>query len=128
MSRIRITVACPEAMRNDANALAMVLAEGPADGVTYGAAHWQDSSGNRYAVASFEARPEWVQGAQAPLTRPDWDTGPPYIVNMTGAGRAQAILRLATGPILADSGYLTALAGLSASEALAVLGLTAAPP
>ena len=128
MSRIRITVACPAAMIADANALAMVLAGGAEDGATYGAASWQDGSANRYAVASFEARPEWVQSAQGALTRPAWDTGPPYIVNMAGARRAQAALRLATGPILADSGYLTALAGLSASDALAAMGLRAAPP
>ena len=71
MSKIRITVACPDAMRDDANALAMVLAEGPDDGATYGAAHWQDAQGNTYAVASFEASPEWVQAAQGTLSRPD---------------------------------------------------------
>ena len=46
MTLIRITVACPEALIADANHLAMVLAQGPEDGETYGQPGWQDAEGN----------------------------------------------------------------------------------
>ena len=123
MSNIRITVACPEALISDANNLAMVLAEGPADGLTYGTPHWKDTGGNVYAVASFEVRPEWVQAAQGTLSRPDWDTGPPYTVNMAGARRAQDALVFALEPVAAAPGQITALAGVPGTTAIAAMGL-----
>ena len=52
----RITVVCPEALRADANNLAMVLAFGPPDTLTYGALNWQEADGNLYATAWFEVR------------------------------------------------------------------------
>ena len=39
---MRITIACPEALRDDANQLAMVLGYGPDDAETYGELNWQD--------------------------------------------------------------------------------------
>lgn len=111
-------------MRDDANNLAMVLAEGPDDGATYGAANWQDAQGNLYAVASFEARPEWAQAAQGALTRPDWDVQP-YIINMTGAGRAQDALVFALEPVAAAPDALTAVGGIPPRDALAAMGLVA---
>ena len=86
---IRITIACPEAHIGDANHLAMVLGEGPAEALTYGTPTWQDGDGNLYAVASLPVSPEWLAAAQGPLDRPAWDTEP-YEVNMAGAERAQA--------------------------------------
>ena len=127
MSNIRITVACPEALISDANNLAMVLAEGPADGLTYGALQWQDTGGNLYAVASFEAPPEWVQAAQGTLSRPDWDTGPPYVINMAGARRAQDALVFALEPVAAVPTLLTAIGGIPPRDALEAMGLVALP-
>ena len=86
---IRITIACPEAHIGDANHLAMVLGEGPAEALTYGAPGWQDGDGNRYAIASLPVSPAFLAAALSPLARPAWDTEP-YAVNMAGAGRAQA--------------------------------------
>ena len=123
MSNIRITVACPEALISDANNLAMVLAEGPADGLTYGTPQWKDTGGNVYAAASFEARPEWVQAAQGTLSRPDWDTGPPYVINMAGARRAQDALVFALEPVAAAPDVLTAIGGIPSRAALAAMGL-----
>lgn len=85
---IRITIVCPEAHIGDANHLAMVLGQGPAEAATYGTPGWQDGDGNLYSVASLPVSPEWLAAAQGPLTRPAWDTEP-YQVNMAGAGRAQ---------------------------------------
>ena len=86
---IRITIACPEAHIGDANHLAMVLGEGPAEALTYGTPTWQDGEGTLYAVASLPVSAEWLVAAQSPLERPAWDTEP-YAVNMAGAERAQA--------------------------------------
>ena len=42
---MRLTIACPEALRDDANQLAMVLGYGPSDAETYVAMNWQDAGG-----------------------------------------------------------------------------------
>jgi hypothetical protein len=125
---MRITVACPEALKADANNLAMVLAFGPADELTYGALNWQDADGNLYAAASFEASEEWIAGAQGPLTRPAWDTLP-YTISMAAANRAQDALVLWAGEgdiPQAALGKLTAIAGMEGRDALVAMGLTAA--
>jgi hypothetical protein len=129
---MRITVSCPEAMRDDANDLAMVLAFGPDDGNTYGSLNWQDADGNLYAAASFEARPEWVTAAQSPLVRPEWDVEP-YVINMAGATRAQAALVFwvpseeEPDAPQASTAALTAIGGVGGLEALAAMGLTQVP-
>lgn len=123
---MRLTAACPEALRDDANNLAMVLAFGPADANTYGALRWQDSEGNLYAAASFVAPPEWIAGATSPLQRPEWDST--NYVNMAGARRAQAALVVWLGdpeqPIpQASPDTLTVVAGDDGPAALAAMGL-----
>lgn len=122
---IRITAAAPEAMMDDANALAMAIAYSEADGQTYRAATWQDAQGNLYAAASWEARPEWIAAATQPLTRPAWDTE--QIIDMAAAARAQAALVFWMGegePPQATTTALTAIAGMSGPDALALMGLT----
>lgn len=118
---IRITIICPEAHLGDANSLAMALGQGPADGLTFGAAAWQDRGGSRYAAASLPFSSAWLAAAQSPLARPAWDIEP-YAVNMAGAGRAQArvVLQDPAGeaPLpRADSATILVLAG----EPLAML-------
>ena len=122
---MRITLSCPEALRPDANNLAMVLAFGPPDALTYGALNWQDADGNLYAAASFLARPEWITAAQSTLQRPEWDTQP-YTISMAAANRAQDALVFwsGEGPIpQAAPGALTAVAGMEGLDALAAMGL-----
>ena len=81
---MRLTATAPEALRDACNHLAMCLAYGPADGLTYGEPKWQDADGNLYAAASFVARDEWIQGASSPMQRPAWDTG--NLIDMDAAG------------------------------------------
>jgi hypothetical protein len=119
---MRITVASPEALIDDANQLAMCLAYGPADGQTYVGLNWKDADDNLYAATSFEARDEWIAFAQAPLTRPAWDTE--EIIDMVAAARAQAVLVFSTEPVTADATHLTAMGGPNGPEALAAMGLT----
>lgn len=120
---MRITVACPAALVDDANNLAMVLALSEADAMTYRGLNWRDAAGNLYAAASFEARDEWVIGAQSALVRPAWDTEP-YSISMAAAQRAQAALVFAQEATPAMPGKLTALAGPDGPEALAMMGLS----
>jgi hypothetical protein len=120
---IRITAAVPEALIPDGNQLAMAIGLGPADGQTYVIPNWQDADGNRYAAASFEARPEWVEAAQQPLVRPAWDTD--EIIDMDAASRAQAAMVFSTEPVAATPGQITAIGGMPGLAALAAMGLTA---
>ena len=121
----RITAAAPEALVSDSNMLAMCLGQSEADGQTYRGLNWQDPDGNLYAAASFEARDEWVDFAQAPLVRPAWDVD--EIIDMVAAERAQAALVYAVEPVLAVPGALTAIGGMDGVGALAAMGLTAVP-
>lgn len=97
---MRVTIICPEAHREDANQLAMVLGYGPADVRTYDNPHWQDEAGNLYSVASLDVVPSFINAAQTALQRPEWDTensdedGVGYQVNMAGAERAQALVSI----------------------------------
>lgn len=126
---MRITVACPIALADDANSLAMCLAEGPADGATFSGQIWVDVASAEYFVASFEASDLWIAGVAGALARPAWDTEP-YVVNMAGAERAQAVLRVSLDPdappALSPSS-VAALGGPSGKDAVALLGLTRMP-
>jgi len=123
---IRITVACPEGLRDDANHFAMAVTSGPENARTYGEPYWRDGAGNLYAAASFEARPEWVMATQSSLDRPEWDGD--YTVNMAGAERAQDALVFWTPAMGGDApqaapGVLTAIGGMNGPAALAAMGL-----
>lgn len=125
---MRITCSCPAALVSDGNQLAMALGFSEADGETYRGLNWADGT-NRYAAASFEARPEWIMAAQAPLTRPAWDVD--GIIDMDAAARAQAALvfwqATEDSPTpAADPLHLTAVAGLDGPAALAAMGLAPA--
>ena len=119
---MRLTIACPDALRDDANNLAMVLGYGLGDALTYGTPNWQDGDGNFYAVVSLPVSDAFTTTAQSGLQRPSWDTD--NLVNMTGAGRAQAALVFAPEPVLALPDKLTACVGDDALATLAAMGLT----
>ena len=117
----RITAAAPEALVSDANNYAMCLGQSEADGQTYRGLNWTDADGNLYAAASFEARPEWVDFAQAPLVRPSWDVD--EVIDMVAAERAQAALIYSTVAIPATTTALTAIGGMDGVPALLAMGL-----
>ena len=122
---MRLTIACPDALRDDANNFAMVLGYGPADAETYGTPNWQDAGGNLYACASLTVSDTFTSAAQSPLQRPAWDTD--NHVNMAGANRAQAALVFSLEPVAAMPDNLTACAGDDALATLAAMGLTRVP-
>ena len=119
---MRLTIACPDAMRDDANNLAMVLGFGAPDALTYDALNWQDAEGNLYACASLPVGAAFTTTAQSGLQRPSWDTD--SHVNMVGANRAQAALVFSMDPVLAMPDKLTACVGDDALATLAAMGLT----
>ena len=119
---MRLTIACPDALRDDANQLAMVLGYGPADAETYGGLNWQDAGGNLYACASLPVSDTFTTAAQSGLQRPAWDTD--NHVNMAGANRAQAALVVSLTPVAAMPDKLTACAGDDALAVLAAMRLT----
>jgi len=119
---MRITIACPDALRDDANNLAMVLGYRPDDAETYVALNWQDAGGNLYACASLIVSDAFTTAAQSGLQRPSWDTD--NHVNMDAARRAQAALVFSLTPVTAMPDKLTACAGDDALAVLAAMGLT----
>jgi len=119
---MRLTIACPEALRADGNHFAMALGSGPADALTYGSLNWQDADGNLYAVASLPVSDTFTTTAQSPLQRPSWDTD--NTVNMDAARRAQAALVFSLTPVTAMPDKLTACAGDDALATVAAMGLT----
>ena len=119
---MRLTIACPKALRDDANQLAMVLGYGPDDAETYVVLNWQDAGGNLYACASLTVSDAFVSTAQSTLSRPAWDTD--NHVNMDAARRAQAALVFSLDPVAAMPDKLTACVGDDALVVLAAMGLT----
>ena len=119
---MRLTIACPDALRDDANNLAMVLGYRPDDAETYVGLNWQDAGGNLYACASLIVSDAFTTAAQSGLQRPAWDTD--NYVNMAGANRAQSALAFSLDPVAAMPDKLTACAGDDALAVLAAMGLT----
>ena len=119
---MRITIACPEALRDDANNLAMALGYRPDDAETYVGLNWQDAGGNLYACASLIVSDAFTTAAHSGLQRPSWDID--NTVNMDAARRAQAALVFSLTPVTAMPDKLTACAGDDALAVLAAMGLT----
>ena len=120
--RLRLTIACPEALRDDANNLAMALGYRPDDAGTYVGLNWQDADGNLYACASLIVSDTFTTAAQSGLQRPSWDTD--NIIDMDAARRAQAALVFSLDPVAAMPDKLTACVGDDALAVLAAMGLT----
>lgn len=122
---MRVTVAVPALMIEDANHYAMCLGFSAEDSATYRGLNWIDASGNEYAAASFEARQEWIVTAQSPLVRPAWDAA--RVVNVTGAERARAAVVFSLEPVLALPSAITAIGGLPGADAIIAMGLVPNP-
>ena len=119
-----ILTAVPESLIPDANQLAMVLGEGPADVHTFGHLFHQDTAGTLYSVRTLWVPEPWASSVQAPLTRPEWDTD--NLIDMEAAERAQAALVLSTEVIPASPAAITAIDGMSGDAAVEAMGLITA--
>lgn len=110
----RVTIACPETLRDDANQLARCIGFGPEDDQTYGEAVWRDAAGNAYAVASAMVGEGFAEAATSPLAAPAWGC------DLSAATRAQAKIRVGGS---ADPAALVAVFSDNAASALAELGV-----
>jgi hypothetical protein len=119
---MRLTIACPDALRDDANNLAMALGYRPDDAGTYVGLNWQDADGNLYACASLIVSDTFTTAAQSGLQRPSWDTD--NIIDMDAARRAQAALVFSLEAVEVAPDKLTACVGDDALAVLAAMGLT----
>ena len=112
---MRITIAVHAPDRDDANAWARCLGEGPDDGPAFGEAIWPDSAGNLYALASGVFSAGFLARANVPPVAPAWE------VDLAAATRAQALLVLGAA---AAPGIIAAVIDDDPAVALAALGLT----
>ena len=109
---------------DDANDLAMCLAYGPPDGNTYREAQYQNANGDLFCVVGFPATEVFMSGASTGLDRPAWDAEP-YVVNMSGARRAQALLTVSPEPMPADTDKIVVRVGPNSLAAINEIGLVA---
>ncbi|WP_407473537.1 hypothetical protein [Sulfitobacter sp. PM12] len=123
---MRLTIAVPSAHVENANHYAMSLGYSEADGLTYGAANWEDAAGNLYAVASVLTGAGFVENATSALPRPAWDTE--NVIDLAKASQAQALVVLWAGegtPPLAAPDQITAIPGMDGLDAVHAMGLSA---
>jgi hypothetical protein len=102
---IRVTIACPEAMRQIGNQLAVQFGLHPDDAKTYDAMEWQDAGGNLYAVASAVVTAGWLEKASKAAAG--------IATIWTGAGKLPA----------AKLGIITVIVGMDGLAALEAMGL-----
>ena len=116
----RATIATPLTHISDANQLALALGESSADDQTFGAASYQDASGNLYAVCSTVAKPIFAEMAGQPLQAPEHAPG----MDLAAATRAQALLQINNG--IATPDVIAVILGgrlESAQDHILMLGL-----
>ena len=153
----RLTIATPAAHLDDTRNLAVALGwlngYTPAEWEASFSAQYQDAEGDIFHVSSFNASTDWIATAttMGPVERPPQDVGtlneetgeygPPYVVNLTGARRAQDRLviwqpaqpnpetgEMPLNPVpQADSTNLVAVIGMKGPAAVAAMGLQAIP-
>jgi hypothetical protein len=130
---IFIPTAVPETLTADANQLAMVWGEGPADAFTWGDALFQDEAGNRYTVRHLWATEAWIHRVKEDEpVNPEWDTE--GLVDLVAAERAREALDVLTYDAEADPDLYKvkpnraiAIVGIDGDAALALMGLTLLP-
>lgn len=124
MSRyvMRVTIFVPQAMIADANQLALCLGQSAEDEKTFGAAQWQDASGNLYSVASTLATEAFSTDAASPLVAPDFAPD----VDLTAAGRAQAALVIydPDAPVQPGPDRILAIINDSGPAAISIAGVS----
>jgi hypothetical protein len=138
MSRITLTVAAPEAHRDDATQMGILhgwaAGQTPEEWEQAFSSQWQDAGGNLYRVFSLPVARHVIDqmiGAlqSANLERPPFDAD--NLINMAAANRAHDLLRGNVWPTQdppepmpqADPSRIVAVVGLRGVEALASIGL-----
>lgn len=116
---VRVTIAVPEAMIDNANQLSGVLGYSEDDKYTFTHMTHRDADGNEYCVASGLVKPSFIDDAQADLVAPAWP------VDMAAANVARSKLAIWTEeqPFIAVPEYISAVWGDEVDSALAKLQL-----
>jgi len=155
MTRLTIATAAAhlDDTRNLAVALGWINGYTPQEWENSFSAQYQDAQGNIFHVSSFNASTDWIATAttMGPVGRPPQDVGtldeetgeygPPYVVNLTGARRAQDRMviwqhampdpetgEMPDNPVpQADQTNLVAVIGMNGRQALAAMGLQDIP-
>lgn len=124
---MRITIACPDSLKEDANQLAAILGNSLADTKTFYTSKWFDKDNNLYAVASFETDGSWIEKAQMPLYRPDWDTNEK--LDLVKAENAQNLVvfwdtQIEEEQQKASTDKILAIGGMKGLDAIESMGLS----
>ena len=122
---MRVTIAVPEGIVEEANDLAMVLGQGPNDAYTFRDPTWEDVEGNIYSLASTPIKPSFYTEALSALSRPEWDESP-YRVNMSAANRAQdkLVIYNPLSPVTVTTSSILAVIDDDPRSSAIVMGLT----
>ena len=126
---MRLTIAVPVAHVENANHYAMALGYSEADGLTYGAANWEDTAGNLYSVASVLTGAGFIDNATSAMPRPAWDTE--SVIDLAKASQAQALVVLWAGDGVAPTAtpdQITAITGMEGRDAVEAMGLSPVLP
>lgn len=120
---IRVTIAAPLVMMNDANELASCLGYDKADRLTFTIAPtYCDTEGQLFRVASSIVEDAFLTDATAPLSEPTWGA------DLVAATRAQSTISLHVigddGDMTAQNNRITAIVGDDAQAAIAAMRLT----
>ena len=93
MYSLRITIAVPEALIQEANQLAMAIGQSQADQYTFDTVNYKDANNNRYAVASTVAINTFPETASRDLQTAITERyGEESVVNLQQAQLAQSKL------------------------------------
>lgn len=117
----RLTLVCPEALMDSANALARILGFGADDERTFGPAIWRNDRDERFSLASLESD-TFLDAVAAPLLLPKWGG------DLKKAEHARSLLQ-----VVFDSKAnlklegLTVIADLPPLAAIALAGLAPDP-
>jgi hypothetical protein len=125
-----LTIACPEALMNAGNHLAVAIGEAAGDFHTFDAVNFQDAQGNRYCVRSPSVTDKLFEYAGAMLQRRDFA---PEEWDFNLATQAQFAITLWFGPTKqqpqipqANPQQLVGVVGINNPfQAIAAMGLTA---
>ncbi|MCK0126834.1 hypothetical protein MWU76_20765 [Gelidibacter sp. F2691] len=125
---LRITIACPERLIEDANQFALCVGSSAADAQTFSQATWETAQGERFALASLLAGDSFPVAASQPLKAPAHAPD----MDLASATRAQMVLEIWSPmisrmpPALKESAIL-AVVGIEPKLALPLLELSPIP-
>lgn len=118
----RITLAVPAAYIEQANHIALIMGESPADIGTFKQADWQDSDGNLYAICSAVSKPVVLGAVTGGL--PDPLPSHAEEADVTKAQQALGLLKLYEDGVLVSPDHIVLAVDYEPLGVLESMGLT----